>query len=222
MSGGLPSPQPLVSRAGRFLVLHEESFTGVPISSNVYVLESERFYVFDAGGRPDLAPFLRACGIEEGRIGAIFLTHGHYDHVTGLRSLRQFEVPTFISVKDAALLESSVQGAGAIDVSSDEPARILESIGMEKVDTPGHTPGSVCYLSKPDRTLISGDTVFSEGFFGRTDLPGGSDEQMIASLETLSRMGIDAILPGHGTLTTEGGSETIKAALSNARCLLVR
>ena len=66
--------------------------------------------------------------------------------------------------------------------------------------TPGHTPGSVCLLAGD--TMFSGDTLF-RGSCGRTDLPGGSWEQMLASLKTLASLPGDyRVLPGHGEETT--------------------
>jgi hydroxyacylglutathione hydrolase len=77
-------------------------------------------------------------------------------------------------------------------------------IELEVIHTPGHTEGSVCLLERAAGVLLSGDTLFS-GSWGRTDLPGGSDEQMAASLARLG--GLDdrlRVLPGHGETTTIG------------------
>jgi glyoxylase-like metal-dependent hydrolase (beta-lactamase superfamily II) len=75
---------------------------------------------------------------------------------------------------------------------------------LEVLHTPGHTEGSVCLLSADDRLVLSGDTLFAGGW-GRVDLPGGSAEQMVASLERMAILD-DAtrVLPGHGPATTIG------------------
>jgi hydroxyacylglutathione hydrolase len=79
-------------------------------------------------------------------------------------------------------------------------------IKLEVLHTPGHTEGSVCLLANGERLLFTGDTLFAGGW-GRTDLPGGSDEEMVDSLARLSRLPTDLrVLPGHGrgsTITAE-------------------
>jgi hydroxyacylglutathione hydrolase len=91
----------------------------------------------------------------------------------------------------------------AVDLAEGGRIRFGE-IDLEVLHTPGHTEGSVCLLARDDRLLLSGDTLFA-GSWGRTDLPGGSEDQMAASLARLSalddRVGV---LPGHGDRTTIG------------------
>jgi hydroxyacylglutathione hydrolase len=215
-----PQPQPLVSRAGRFLTIHDESFVGVGISSNVYIAESEgKYYIFDASGSPDLLPFIEVSGIPGGYIGAVFLTHGHYDHVAGIKSLSKLEVPVYISTKDKELMECTTGPIPSNDISEGEG--VLKSLGLAAIVTPGHTPGSVCFYSASEALLISGDTVFADGYFGRTDLPGGSDRDMLDSLKALEKLKLTSVLPGHGEYTMEGGSEAISSALSNAMAMLL-
>ena len=89
----------------------------------------------------------------------------------------------------------------AVDLAEGGRVRFGE-IDLEVLHTPGHTEGSVCLLSRADGLLLSGDTLFS-GSWGRTDLPGGSDEQMAASLARLSDLDEWLrVLPGHGETTT--------------------
>jgi metal-dependent hydrolase (beta-lactamase superfamily II) len=77
-----------ISRAGGYLVIHEENFCRMGISSNVYIANRDgKHYLFDASGDPELISYLSPLGITKESLGAVFLTHGHYDHVRGLLSL---------------------------------------------------------------------------------------------------------------------------------------
>lgn len=89
----------------------------------------------------------------------------------------------------------------AIDLAEGSEIRFGE-ITLEILHTPGHTEGSVCLLAKSDRLLFTGDTLFC-GAWGRTDLPGGSEEQIVDSLSRLSGLDDDLrVLPGHGNAST--------------------
>lgn len=209
-----------ISKAGRFLVIREGSFSRVGISSNVYVTNIEgRHYLIDAGGDPELIRYLEPVGIGKGSLGGVILTHGHHDHVRGVSSIPEGAAPVFLSDADRGLAGDCLGKRVLQDIGAGK--EILTLLGLETVKTPGHTPGSVCLYSRKERLLISGDTVFSEGFFGRTDLPGGNDGEMMDSLKRLSGMEIEAILPGHGEPILRGGSESVAAALENA-CYLLR
>jgi glyoxylase-like metal-dependent hydrolase (beta-lactamase superfamily II) len=209
----------ITSRAGKFLVIHEESFSSVGISSNVYVAKlAGKHYLFDTSGHPDVVSFLKTANVAVESISAAFLTHGHYDHTMGLISLSKVGVPAYISMEDADLLESSI---GKVDVKDlSDSKKILRELGLEAIATPGHSRGSVCYYAANEKLLISGDTVFSNGCFGRTDLNGGSDLEMKTSLKLLAGLNVEAILPGHGFFTMSKGRDSISAALANAAYLL--
>jgi len=215
-AGFVPSE---ISRAGSYLVILEGTFSRVGISSNVYIANHDgKHYLFDSSGDPELMKYLLPLGITKESLGGVFLTHGHYDHVRGLLSIPEGSTPIFLAEGDRALAGACL---GKREIRDMDTAKdILALLGLEEVKTPGHTPGSVCLYSKRDRLLISGDTVFSEGFFGRTDLPEGNNRQMIDSLRMLSQMEIDAILPGHGQPLLKKASESVAAALENAICLL--
>lgn len=155
----------------------------------------------------------------------IVLTHGHFDHVAGLKSLRNVykDIPIFIHKADSHLIgdESGLnQGKGLFSMGfgefvpfvsqlpsasgfledgkdlsvlfngietphNDENINWINSISQWKViHTPGHTEGSSCLYNEKEGLLISGDTVFYHSW-GRTDLPGGSEEKLMASLRKL-------------------------------------
>jgi glyoxylase-like metal-dependent hydrolase (beta-lactamase superfamily II) len=70
------------------------------------------------------------------------------------------------------------------------------------IETPGHTPGGVCYLFEEEKTLFSGDTLFA-GSIGRTDFVGGSMTALVESLAKLKELADDIkVIPGHGAFTT--------------------
>jgi glyoxylase-like metal-dependent hydrolase (beta-lactamase superfamily II) len=71
---------------------------------------------------------------------------------------------------------------------------------LEFIHTPGHTKGSVCILEKKSGVLFSGDTLFADGNYGRTDLLGGSQEQMDKSLALLKTIDYKVLCPGHGRI----------------------
>lgn len=214
-----PSLHPITSRAGRFLVLNEESFLGVGLSSNVYVAESRgKHYLFDTSGHPDLISYLKSAGIPSDSVAAVFLTHGHHDHVRGITSLSKMGIPAYLNINDLKLLKDWIGKWEVRDVL--EGKDILGALGLRIIPTPGHTPGSTCYYSENEGLLVSGDTVYADGYFGRTDLPGGSNSEMKKSLKRLMEINICSILPGHGAYIMEGGERSISTALKNANFLL--
>ena len=81
------------------------------------------------------------------------------------------------------------------------------------LETPGHTNGSICLLHEDTRTLISGDTVFAGGGVGRWDLETGNYQELLASVETLSRLDVGSFHPGHGPSAVVNAKEQIAASL---------
>ena len=213
--------EPIVSNAGRFLVFHEESFSEVGISSNVYITKSNgKYFLFDASGHPELLSYLNKAGIQVGDVGAVFLTHGHRDHIRGLISLfrTSVNVNTYLISDDLDLVEECLGKVRIMDMADGEP--LLRQLGFEAIRTPGHTRGSVCFYSSGERLLVSGDTVFADGYFGRTDLHGGNDSNMRSSLKLLCGLDVQALLPGHGHYLLKDGNVSIATAEENAAYLL--
>ena len=132
----------------------------------------------------------------------IFLTHGHYDHVGGLAALRAAypDLPVYVHAADTRLTAAMTRGLSWTDFYEDGDEISMDSITFRVLETPGHTPGSVCLLA--GNLLFAGDTLFA-GSCGRTDFPGGSWKAMLASLKRLSALPGDyTVLPGHGEAST--------------------
>jgi glyoxylase-like metal-dependent hydrolase (beta-lactamase superfamily II) len=140
------------------------------------------------------------------RLSGVLVTHHHPDHVGGtmmgfeLKGLAELlnrtSVPVHVNAHEA-LWVSRVTGIGMNDLTAHEHGDTVSvgAIELELLHTPGHTPGSQCFLL--DGRLIAGDTLFLEGC-GRTDFPGGDADEMYRSLQQLAQLAGDpTVFPGH-------------------------
>ena len=147
---------------------------------------------------------------------AILLTHAHADHLLALDSWRSATgAPVMIGEGDAYALDdpnascASFLGLGDLRFGQAD-VRLSNgdviSVGNESLrvlSTPGHSCGSVCFYT--DGHLLSGDTMFADGGVGRTDLFGGDESALYASIASLIKLPSDTVVyPGHGQSTTVG------------------
>ena len=156
-----------------------------------------------------VAGIRRAAELEGAVPEGILLTHGHFDHILSLDSLRDaLSVPAYIHEQDQQLLPDGNKNAFALFFGQDRAFRPAErtlrdgdsiplgNASIEVIHTPGHTAGSVCY--RVGDMLLTGDTLFSNSF-GRYDLYSGDFDTLKASLRRLSALDPSlTIYPGHG------------------------
>ena len=144
------------------------------------------------------------------RLHLIANSHGHIDHIFDDAPLmRASDAPLGIHPEDAYRLDGrNTYGFEVEAVTATQHLREGEQVRIgdivfDVLHTPGHTEGSVCLYEENLGLLLSGDVLFA-GSYGRTDLPGGDGEQMVASLARLARQipGPVRVLPGHGPETT--------------------
>ena len=175
------------------------------LGTNCCLLEDESTHtaaVIDPGDEAGrILAQAQADGVE---IKMILLTHAHFDHTGAVAQLCKAlqDVPVYLHPADAAMLGGD--GFPAVDVTTrpyDEGDTLdLDGHQIHVMHTPGHSPGSVTL--RVDNLLFTGDTLFC-GSCGRTDLPGGSYEQIMGSLKRLGELEGDYyVLPGHDMRST--------------------
>lgn len=143
----------------------------------------------------------------------ILLTHSHWDHIADVVPLKKkYGIPVYIHAFDAPNLEhpGSDRLPCWISIESVTPEHLIKegdkiSIGeitFEVIDTPGHTPGGVCFYSKGEKVLFSGDTLF-QGTIGNLSFPTSRPHLMWDSLSKLAKLPAETrVFPGHGPETT--------------------
>lgn len=170
--------------------------------TNCYLVSDENGVtaVIDPGYEPEA--ILKRAAQEKLQIAAILLTHGHFDHVGGVRAIADAaRCPVWMNGKDRALPPFITNGELYYTDLFKEGATVqVGKLFFTVLETPGHTPGSVCL--RCGNALFSGDTLFASGC-GRTDLPGGSMAELRESLKRLAAIPENlTVLPGHGEATT--------------------
>lgn len=135
-------------------------------------------------------------------LDAIFLTHGHFDHVGAVKELAaDTDCKVYIHEKDLRLPDPLTGGKLYYTDTYGEGSHLhFPGLNIDVINTPGHTEGSVCLLVED--AMFSGDTLFANTC-GRTDLPGGDEVAMTRSLWRLAAEGRDyRVFPGHGRATS--------------------
>ncbi|MBR4016915.1 MAG: MBL fold metallo-hydrolase [Oscillospiraceae bacterium] len=134
-------------------------------------------------------------------VAAVLLTHGHFDHVGGVKGIAdKTGCPVYLHEKELSLPEEMTAGPLCYTHTYGQGDTLsLAGLTIEVLHTPGHTPGSVCLQAED--SLFTGDTLFMDSC-GRTDFPGGSMAEMFRSLQRLAALEGDfAVYPGHGPAT---------------------
>jgi glyoxylase-like metal-dependent hydrolase (beta-lactamase superfamily II) len=169
--------------------------------TNTYIVaQDNRCVVIDPGYEADtIAFFLQKHTLTA---DAIFLTHGHFDHVGAVKALVEtLSCPVYIHEAELSMPQMMTAGKLHYTHTYGEGDRISAAgLSFRVLHTPGHTPGSVCLIAED--ACFSGDTLFANSC-GRTDLPGGDWATIRRSLNRLAQLENDLkVFPGHGESTT--------------------
>ncbi len=161
---------------------------------------SDSCIVVDPGYEPEY--LLEQLRLLRKKVAAILLTHGHFDHIGGVKTIaEETGCPVYIHANDLCL-NPRLTGGDVYHTHTYGEGDTLELAGLtlQVLHTPGHTPGCVCLVCGD--VMFAGDTLFA-GTCGRTDLPYSDPAQMRTSLDRLAALEGDyRVLPGHGSGTT--------------------
>lgn len=182
-------------------------------AANCYILMDEatkECAILDPGGdADDIDSYLNKI---ESKVKCILLTHGHADHTGAVGYFAEkYNLAAHIHIEDGKLIKENGFMFGPLKYKGEDVKLIMDineavsfnigNIKIEVIETPGHTPGGVCY--KAENNLFTGDTLFLRSI-GRTDLTGGNYDTLIHSIKSklLVLDGDTAVYPGHGPMSS--------------------
>lgn len=191
--------------------MEKKHWTTFRMSENTYLIydpKEKRGALIDPGDRlPEMESFIEKEGLE---ITHIYLTHGHADHMGGVPYYKEKYGATVVAAKkEKELLQSPLKNLSTLILDYDltleadqyvEDGDLLEPYGIEVIETPGHTVGSVTYRQGED--YFTGDLIF-QGSAGRSDFPTGNYASLVKSLDDkIFSREKGNLYPGHGPATT--------------------
>lgn len=184
------------------------------VQTNCWILsniETKKAAVIDPGDESErILALLNKLDVE---LEAILLTHGHFDHISGVEGLLRYKkVPVYAYEQEKQMIEddnlnlsrSMGESVTLSDIVYRKENDVFEVIGfpVKLLATPGHTKGSCCYYIEKAECLFSGDTLFLDSV-GRTDFPTGNTSAIIKSVKELAELPEKTyVYPGHGSTTT--------------------
>ena len=192
------------------------------LDCNTYVIAGDPGLIIDPGNPMFLENRLQRMqqdGIQPQDIGAIMNTHLHIDHCSANRAFKEVSGAKIVLPRiqkdnyDFVVVDSlKAFGMDSAEFTEDsvlEETQVqIDGTVWELIIAPGHSPDCVCYYNREAKILICGDVLFRLST-GRVDLPGGNGEQLKATIESLSRLDIEYLLPGHMDFVS--GAEDVKA-----------
>lgn len=199
-------------------IIHFKSMPLGPYGANCTILWNDegKTLVIDPGAEPECV--IEALERLSLTPSAIFLTHGHFDHISGVDGLvAKYQMPVIMHAEDEELAfcdlnlsqpgySGMARGGRLILINDDDGEGAVTKYfpSCRVIHTPGHSRGSCCLHFPEDSLLIAGDTLFA-GSIGRTDLPGGSYAEIMNSLRGLAALPPETrVICGHGPSTTIG------------------
>ncbi|MCK4884111.1 MAG: MBL fold metallo-hydrolase [Candidatus Diapherotrites archaeon] len=196
-------------------VLRESGF-----GSNIYLLNSngQRMLIDTGIDKENLLGALSSVGLSSESINGVLNTHNHFDHIACSHLFK----PVFMGLEDARTLTPEQTYASLFNEFNPVMPVVHQEIGdgdtikcgkinIEVFSTPGHSKGSVVFFDRKNKLLFSGDLLFSGGNIGRVDLDGGNLGELKQSLEKISALDFETLLPGHGPVSKNAKSDLKKA-----------
>lgn len=173
--------------------------------------------LFDAGIEPEeVQPY-------KNQIKKIVITHGHYDHIAHLDLIASLcDAEIFIGEYDYDFLFDGK--LSLCHLFGEKQPHITDATKLHEGDTihdfvvyhtPGHTRGSICLFRPTDNMLICGDTLFSDGGYGRWDLPTGDYSHLKASITRLAALPVESMWCGHGDSVFSNAKEHVHLSMIN-------
>lgn len=196
-----------------------ETLTVGQLHANCYLFydsKSREAFIVDAGD--DAEYIINKIADLDLKPKAILSTHGHFDHILAATELKlAYGIPFYVHRADAAIVNRMERTARYFTGAAADPAPKIDkpliseknmtigSLSLKIMHTPGHTPGSVCLYCERKKIIFTGDTIFKDGTYGRTDMAGGDARKLKDSiLKILSLPDKTTIFPGHGKKTGVG------------------
>jgi len=192
---------------------------GIGFNSNIYLVGKNEIGIIDTGASPNyithVLQVMEQFELEKENVQKLILTHIHPDHTGGVAAfIDTFDPIIYMHKKEAPHLFR--QAPPKLQLLEGGETIAIDGFSFEVVHTPGHSPGGICLYEASQKILFSGDTVFSYGNIGRVDLPYGSAQDLITSIEKLLKLDVEFLCPGHMPVIRDG-NKSIKQSYNFAK-----